>query len=153
MGFKLHFEAFSYCVENRRQVIHARIAFGRQHPMKALTRHGGYLGQSFKSQGCIHKIAQNETCRLRLATQKQSCRLIKERFSERGIALYSSNDCLLEITSQRHGHYLFRFLALLLSDAGGAFRPLYSTSKYGIEPSGRMHSSTGFSLPYGNLYV
>src|SRR5271170_6354987 len=97
--------------------------------MKALTRHGSYLGQSFKSQGCIHKIAQNETCRLRLATQKQSCRLIEERFSERGIALHSSNDGLLEITSKCHGHYLFRFLALLLSDAAGGFRALYSTSK------------------------
>src|ERR1700728_2543294 len=97
--------------------------------MKALTRHGSYLGQAFKSQSCIHKIAQNETCRLRLATQKQSCRLIEERFSERGIALHSSNDCLLEITSKCHVDYLFRFLALLRSDAGGAFRALYSPCK------------------------
>ena len=28
MGFELHFEAFSYCAENCRQVIHAWIAFG-----------------------------------------------------------------------------------------------------------------------------
>src|ERR1700733_5900637 len=103
--------------------------------MKALARHGSYLGQSFKSQGCIHKIAQNETCRLWLATQKQSCRLIKKRFSERGIALHSSNHCLLEITSQCHGHYLFRFLALLLSDAGGAFRALYSTRSDNPSPN------------------
>src|SRR5216684_887128 len=96
--------------------------------MKALTRHGGYLGQSFKAQGCIHEIAQNETCRLRLTAQKQSCRLIEERVSERGIALHPSNDCLLEIASKRHGHYLFRFLALLPSDAG-AFRALYSACK------------------------
>src|SRR5271167_4520159 len=96
--------------------------------MKALTRHGCYLGQSLKAQGCIHEIAQNETCRLRFTTQKQSCRLIEKRFSERGIALDSSNDCLLEISSKRHGHYLFRFLALLPS-SGGAFRALYSACK------------------------
>jgi hypothetical protein len=28
VGFKLYFQAFSYCVENCRQVIHARIALG-----------------------------------------------------------------------------------------------------------------------------
>src|SRR5450631_2313880 len=96
--------------------------------MKAFIWHCRQLGQLFKAQSGIHEIAQNETRRLRLATQKQRCRLIQERSSERGIALNSSNDCLLEITSERHGHHLFRFLALSPT-GGGAFRALYSACK------------------------
>src|ERR1700676_3117970 len=93
--------------------------------METLTRHGRHLGEPFKAQGRVHEIAQNETCRLRFSTQKQRCRLVQERFRERGIALDSSNDCLLEIASKRHFPYLFRFLALR-STGGGVFRALYS---------------------------
>jgi len=38
--------------------------------MKALAGHVRELGQLFEPQGCIHKIAQNETRSLRLATQE-----------------------------------------------------------------------------------
>ena len=75
--------------------------------MKALTWHGCYLGQSFKAQGSIHEIAQNESCRLRFVTQKQSCSLVEECSSERGVALDSGNDCLLEIARKRHGYTSF----------------------------------------------
>src|SRR5664279_805623 len=125
MGLEAKFETLPYCIENCSQVIHAWIAFWRQHPMETLARRGRYLGQSFKAESCIHEIAQNETCRLRLATQKQRCRLIQERLRERGIALDASDNCLLEIASKRHCLYLFRFLAFRSID-GGAFRALYS---------------------------
>src|ERR1700676_2774926 len=96
--------------------------------METLTRHGRCLGEPLKAQGRVHEIAQNETCRLRFATQKQRCRLVQERLSERRITLDPSNDGLLEIASQRHGLYLFRFLALR-STGGGVFRALYSACK------------------------
>jgi hypothetical protein len=53
-----------------REGIHAWIAFGRQHSMQALTRHGRQLGQLLEAQGCIHEIARNETRRFWLATQE-----------------------------------------------------------------------------------
>src|SRR5487761_1922714 len=125
MGLEANFETLPYCVKNCCQVIHARIAFGRQHPMETLARRGRYLGQPFKAKSRIHEIAQNETRRLRLTTQKKRCRLIQERLRERGIPLDASDNCLLKITSKRHCRYLFRFLALR-SIGGGAFRALYS---------------------------
>src|SRR5665213_2892250 len=105
MGLKAHFEAFSYRVENHRQVIHACIAFERQHPMKTFTRHGRRFGEPFKTQGRIHEIAQNETCHLWFATQKQRCRLVQERFSERGITLDPCNSRRLELASERHDFF------------------------------------------------
>jgi len=119
MGLEANFETLPDRVENSRQVIHARITFGRQHPVETLARRGRYLGQSFKAEGRIHEIAQNETRRLRLATQKQRCNLIQERLRERGIPFDASDNCLLEITSKRYCPCLFRFLALR-SIGGGA---------------------------------
>src|SRR5271165_3570486 len=97
MGLEANFETLPYCVENCRQVIHAWIAFWRQHPMETLAPRGRYLGQPFKAKSGIHEIAQNKTRRLRLTTQKQRCRLIQERLREGGIPLDASDNCLFEI--------------------------------------------------------
>src|SRR3984885_5424957 len=96
--------------------------------MKTLTRRCGRFGEPFKPQRRVHKIAQNKTCRHRFSTQKQRCRLVKQRFRERRITLDSSNNGLLEITRERHGHFLFRFLALPTTREA-IFRSLYSACK------------------------
>lgn len=61
----------------------------------------------------VGEIAQNESCRLRFVTQKQSCGFVEECSSEHGAALDPGNDCPLEIASKRHGYHLFRFLPYL----------------------------------------
>jgi hypothetical protein len=97
--------------------------------MKTLTRHSRCFGEPFKTERRVHKIAQNETCRLWFASQKQGCRLVQERLSERRIPFDPSNYGLLEISCKCHGLYLLRFLSLR-SAGGGAFRALYSGGSY-----------------------
>ena len=70
LGLDAHFETLPQGAEDCGQVIHARIALGRQHSMQALAGHIGELGQLLEPQGCIHKIAQNEPRSLWLATQE-----------------------------------------------------------------------------------
>src|SRR5450631_148104 len=125
MNFKCHFQTAAYRSENGGQVIHARIAFGREHAMQALTGSFGHFCELLETKRCIHKISKNNARRFRFITEKQSHSLIQERFGERWISFDPSHHSFLEITSERHVNYLLRFSALRAA-ALGALRDLYS---------------------------
>ena len=112
VNFKTDLKAAANRAENGRQVIHARIALGRQHTLQALAGLICQFGQLLESERRIHEVTKNETCRLRFVTQKQCCSLIEKCFCELRIALDAFNHCLLEIASECHIDHLFRFPAL-----------------------------------------
>src|SRR5216684_993267 len=125
MNSKSHFQTAANRAENGGQVIHARIAFGREHAMQALTGSFGHFCKLLETKRCIHKVSKNNARRFRFVTEKQSCGLIQECFGESRISLDPSHYGFLEITSERHVNYLLRFSALLAA-ALGALRDLYS---------------------------
>src|SRR5271154_5626786 len=93
--------------------------------MQALAGSFGHFCKLLETERCIHQVSKNNARRFRFITEKQSCSFIQERFGERRISFDPSHHRFLEITSERHVHYLLRFSALLAA-ALEALRDLYS---------------------------
>jgi hypothetical protein len=92
MGLEVRFEAFSYRAKNCRQVIHVRITFGRQHPMK--TPSSSKPNVAFTRSRRMRGAVSGSPLRNRIAASSSSTL---------ASALDSSNHCLFEIASKRHG--------------------------------------------------
>ena len=93
---QVNFQATADGAENSRQVIHARIAFGRQHAVQTLAGQVGQFRKLLEAECCVNEVAKNETCRFRFISKKQRRRLIQQRLRKRWIALNPRNDGFLE---------------------------------------------------------
>ena len=54
-------------IKNTGEVVHARIAGGRQHAVETLAGFVGQLGKLFKAHGCIDEVTQNKPRSARVA--------------------------------------------------------------------------------------
>ena len=70
--------------------------------MQALGGLVNFLGQRLESHGGVHKVAQDQLGRLRLAVDEQSDRLVEQCLRESGIFLHAGGHGLLEMTGKRH---------------------------------------------------
>lgn len=70
--------------------------------MKALGRFRGFNSQLLESNSSVHEIAQNEAGGVRLAVEKKSGCLVKQRPGKGWVALYAFYNSLFEISRQRH---------------------------------------------------
>lgn len=80
--FESHAEALTHGAEDRGQVVHARVALGRQHAVQALARLVGHFGKLLEAEGCVDQVAQDEACGFRLAVQEQRGRFVQQCLGE-----------------------------------------------------------------------
>ena len=99
MNFERDLQPVTHGTENCREVVHARIPSGRKHPMQALARRLGHLGELLEPDGGVDQVAQNEAGRFGLAAQKQRRRFVEKRVGELPIARYALDHGLLEVAS------------------------------------------------------
>lgn len=107
VDFQTHAEALTNGAEDRGKVVHARIAFRRQHPVQALAWLVGDFSKLLEAKSCVDQIAQDEARRFRLTVQEQSGRLVQQALGKSRIALDTLDHCVLEVASQCH---LFTFV-------------------------------------------